>query len=276
MSDDDITVTDITTISDDDVDISDGDYNYTVYGDDTDISTCGPVIYDTSDNDYNYTSDDDYTYSDDDNITTTINLEDDDIFADNSTINTGETIITETTINQVILNDSKTVSVNIENNNSVVNNVYFVPTKDAGKAKVIVEDLKPECIKKKPVGVVYKSFNIFIDNPKATVENAAVDFKVEKTWLIENDLDSSTIILNMYEGGKWIEVPVTITGEDSRYVYFKAEVSEYSTFAITSKTITVDKVMKQDNSEDNPEEEIDEPTKNVIVKLLELVIELLE
>jgi hypothetical protein len=60
-------------------------------------------------------------------------------------------------------------------------------------------------------------------------------------------------------------------------------VSEYSTFAISSKTVTVDKILKESDSQGNAsqgnnssEGEIDEPTKNVIIKLLELVIELLK
>lgn len=252
-----------TEISDNDVYVSDDDY--TITDNDVDIDTYGPVIYNPSDDDYNYTS-----YDND--ITTAGN---------NSTIVKDSTIITDITeiehteIKQVNLDNSETVSIDVKNDNSVVNNVYFVPTKDAGKAKVVVEDLKPGCIKEKPVGIVYKSFNIFIDNPEATVDNAAVDFKVEKTWLIENNLDSSTIILNMYEGGKWIEVPVTVTGGDSQFVYFKAKVSKYSTFAISSKAITVDKVLKQENMTVS-EEEIDGPTKSVVIKMLEFVIELLE
>lgn len=265
--------------------VSDNDIDTTIIGDDNDVNTFtsgvnGTIIYNEtnteitdisniySDNDYNY------THYDNDNTTIGNNTE----IYDNSY--KSETIIQHIETTQVNMDNSKTVSIDIKNDNSVVNNVYFVPTKDAGKANVVVEDLKPECIKKPPAGIVYKSFNIFIDNGNKQVidiDNAAVDFKVEKSWLIANGLDKSAIVLNMYEGGKWIEVPIKITSEDSKYIYFNAEVSEYSTFAITSKTITVDKIVRESNSQNNSSsEEIDGPTKSLIIKLLEFAIELLK
>lgn len=257
-------------------------------GDDV-ISSGGPVIYnenntEITDVDTTEITDIDTTYSDNDNTTTT--LENSTVEIDNSY--ESDTNITTYETREVNIDNSKTVSIDIKNNNSVVNNVYFVPTKDSGKATVVVEDLNEEGLTKKPEGVVYKSFNIFIDNENKQdidIDDAAVDFKVEKSWLVANGLDSSAIVLNMYESGKWIEVPITITSEDSQYIYFKAEVSEYSTFAITSKTVTVDKILKQSESQDNSNsgeqdnsssEEIDGPTKNVIIKLLELIIELLK
>ncbi|MDQ1275079.1 MAG: hypothetical protein QG610_652, partial [Euryarchaeota archaeon] len=75
-----------------------------------------------------------------------------------------------------------------------------------------------------------------------------------------------------------IEVPITITSEDSQYIYFTAEVSEYSTFAITSKTITVDKVLKQSNVTENnsSEEEKDGITRSEIIHILEMILEYLK
>lgn len=237
-----------------------------------------------------------YEYSDDDNTTIGNNTETYDYsytYSDNDSTIIGnntelydnsyksETVVQNTEITQVNLDNSETVSVDVNNDNSVVNNVYFVSNTNAGKANVVVEDLKPECIKKPPAGVVYKSFNIFIDDSDKQVieiDNAAVDFKVEKSWLVTNGIDKSSIALNIYEGGKWVEVPITITSEDSQYIYFNAEVDEYSTFAITSNAITVDKVLKQTGTSisESSAEEIDEPTKNIVIKLLEVIIEILK
>ncbi|RXA20268.1 PGF-pre-PGF domain-containing protein [Methanosarcina sp. MSH10X1] len=274
------TTTDITDI---------GTTDTTIVGDSNDVDTItndgpGTVIYteekntEITDIDNTEITDIDSTYSDDDTTIVENSTIYDNDSSDYTSIYNSTTVIQTIESTEIDIDNSKTVSIDVENDNSVVNNVYFVPTKDAGKAKVVVEDLKPEYIKKPPTGVVYKSFNIFIDNDNKQVidiDNAAVDFKVEKSWLIANGLDSSAIVLKIYEGGKWVEVPIMITSEDSKYIYFKAEVDEYSTFAITSKAITVDKVLKQ--TVDTPqEEEIDEPTKNVVIKLLEVIIEILE
>lgn len=240
------------------------------------IKSAGPVIYQEENTEINDIDNTDIT-----EITTLENSSQD---IDNSYHYTDNSSYEYTDNSRTNITDIETTNVNIDNSkntnvafteSSVVNNINFV-SKDSGKTKVIVK----EVYEKPPVENVYKSFNIWIDNKDVAtnVENAAVDFKVEKTWLIENNLDSSTIILNMYEGDRWIEVPVKITGEDSQYVYFTAEVSGYSTFAISSKTVTVDKVLKQTNTTIGTvsDDEIDEPTKSVIIKMLEFIIELLE
>ncbi|MCO5381129.1 MAG: PGF-pre-PGF domain-containing protein [Methanosarcina barkeri] len=253
-------------------------------GEDDIIFSDGPVIYNETNTDIDTTTNDnDVTI-----IDNTINDYDTDISEttdlDNST-QVNDNSYNYSDNSQTIIQTVETTNVNVDNSqntnvafteSSIVNNINFV-SKDSGKTKIIVQDIKDdEYLKTPPVGNVYKSFNIWIDNAKVNnnIEDAAVDFKVEKTWLIKNNLNGSSIVLNMYEGGKWVEVPVTITSEDSQFVYFTAEVSEYSTFAITSKPVVIDKVLKQTGT--TSEEKIDEPTRNVVIKLLEFIIELLK
>ena len=75
----------------------------------------------------------------------------------------------------------------------------------------------------------------------------------------------------MYDSGKWVKVPITITGQDSTYVYFTAKVSEYSTFAITSKTITVNSTLTS-TSPDNDTEEKSGITRSEIIHILEMIL----
>lgn len=268
-SGDNSTIKDETTV----IDISDDTNENSIEKEDN-IVADDSIVVDTTvistDND-NHNSDDDYNYESSDNdITTSVNTNDNDIIANDSSV----IQYVETT--QVNIDNSQTVTVNVKNENSVVNNIYFKSTTDSGKAKVVVEDLKNDTsLVEKPAGNIYKSFNIWIDSDNVNdIENAAVDFKVEKTWLIANGIDESSIVLNMYDNGKWREIPITITSEDSQYIYFTAEVSEYSTFAITSKTITVDKVLKQSNVTENntSEEGTDEITKSDIIRILEMIL----
>ena len=210
---------------------------------------------------------------------------DDDYNSESSVYNGDVTIIdnssqaniqyAETT--QVNMDNSQKVTVDVKNDNSVVNNIYFESTTDSGKAKVVIEDLKDDTsLVEKPTGDIYKSFNIWIDSDNANdIEDAAVNFKVEKTWLQANGLDKSSIVLNMYDNGEWVAVPITITGQDSTYVYFTAEVSEYSTFAITSKTITVDNTLTPTSS-DNNTEETNGLTKSEIIHILEMILSYLK
>ncbi|WP_410507344.1 PGF-pre-PGF domain-containing protein [Methanosarcina hadiensis] len=287
-SGDNSTIEDETTV----VDVSDDTNENSIEKKDT-IDADDSIVVDTTiistDNDI-YNSDNDYSYESSDNdIITSVNTDDDDIIANNSSIYNGETTVindsSQTYIQyvestQVNIDNSQTVKVDVKNDNSVVNNIYFESTKDSGKAKVVVEDLKDDTsLVEKPAGDIYRSFNIWIDSENVNnIENAAVDFKVEKSWLKANGLDSSVIVLNMYEGGKWVEVPITITGEDSQYIYFTAEVSKYSTFAITSNTVTVDKILKQTNATENSnsEEEKSGITRSEIIHILEMILEYLK
>ncbi|HII80253.1 MAG TPA: PGF-pre-PGF domain-containing protein [Methanosarcina sp.] len=264
-SGDNSTIEDETTV----VDVSDDTNEYSVEKEDT-IVADDSVVTDTtviSTDDDIYNSDDDYNnVSSDDDIITSVNT-DDSIILNNSGIQHVETT-------EVNIDNSQTVNVDVKNDNSVVNNIYFQSTTDTGKAKVVIEDLKDDTsLVEKPTGDIYKSFNIWIDNVDVNnnIENAAVDFKVEKTWLEANGLDKSSIVLNMYDNGKWVEVPITITGQDSKYIYFKAEVSEYSTFAITSKTITVNNTLNSTSST-NTTEETNGLTKSEIIHILEMIL----
>jgi PGF-pre-PGF domain-containing protein len=259
------------------IDVSDDTNENSVVVDTTIIST---------DNDI-YNSDDDYnSESSDDDIITSVNTDDDYITANNSSVYNGDVTIigdssqtniqyVETT--QVNMDNSQKVTVDVENDNSVVNNIYFESTTDSGNAKVVIEDLKDDTsLVEKPTGDIYKSFNIWIDSDNANdIEDAAVNFKVEKTWLQANGLDKSSIVLNMYDNDEWIAVPITITGQDSTYVYFTAEVSEYSTFAITSKTITVDNTLTPTSSNNNTEE-TNGLTKSEIIHILEMILSYLK
>ncbi|MGB9131055.1 MAG: PGF-pre-PGF domain-containing protein [Methanosarcina sp.] len=195
-----------------------------------------------------------------------------------------QTNINYTEIKQVNIDNSRTISVNVTNVNSVVNNINFYAPNATGKATVVVEDLKGKSVltDKPPAGNIYKSFNIWINNGGITnIENAAVNFQVEKSWLKANGIDKSCIILNMYSKGKWVEVPVTMIGEDNKYVYFSAKVSGYSTFAITARPVTVNTVLEKQivnntivvNNTTAPVEDIS--NKAEIIRLLEYIIELL-
>lgn len=249
------------------VDVSDGTNVDSIEKEDTIVADHSVV------NDNTVISTDNDVYNSDDDITS-VNTYNDSIIANNSSV----IKYVETT--QVNIDNSQTVTVDVKNDNSVVNNIYFESKTNSGKANVVIEDLKDNTsLVENPTGDIYKSFNIYIDSDNVNdIEDAAVDFKVEKTWLEANGLEKSSIVLNMYENGKWVEVPITITGQDSTYVYFTAKVSQYSTFAITSNTVTVDKVLKQSNAteDNNSEEKTDGITRSEIIHILEMILEYLK
>jgi len=190
-----------------------------------------------------------------------------------------QTNIQHTEISQVYINNEQNVNINITNYNSVVNNINFDAKTALGKTTVVVEDLKDKShlTNNPPVGNIYKSFNIWINNENINnnyIGNAIVNFQVEKSWLKKNNFDNSAIVFNRYSNGKWIEVPVTITRQNTKYVYFKAKVSGYSSFAITGNTdhaTVTTKPIQQVNNNPGSQNEIIRLLNEIISRLDEII-----
>ena len=91
-----------------------------------------------------------------------------------------------------------------------------------------------------PSGEVYKSLNIWVGNSnfatEKNIENAAVCFKVDKSWVQDKKIDKSSITLNRYNNKKWEQLSTSLSGEDDKYLYFTARTPGFSPFAITGKS----------------------------------------
>ena len=145
---------------------------------------------------------------------------------------------------KVFIPNGKKVCFNFTNDVTVVESISFESKKTMGKTTAIVEDLKGKStlVSELPDGEVYKPFNIWVGNAgygnSDNIQNAAVDFKVEKSWMQENSIDQSSVVLYKYNDGseEWTELPVTLTDEDDDYLYFTAETPGYYSFVITGET----------------------------------------
>ncbi|PAV10721.1 hypothetical protein ASJ81_12530 [Methanosarcina spelaei] len=67
-------------------------------------------------------------------------------------------------------------------------------------------------------------------------------FKVEKSWLQDKKINQNSITLNRYSDKKWSQLPVKCLKEDANYLYFTAETTGFSFFAITGKAVEKEKV----------------------------------
>ena len=142
---------------------------------------------------------------------------------------------------QNFIASGKDVNFNFTNNATCVESITFRSTKTVGKTTTIVEELKNKSslVSKLPEGIVYKSVNIWVGNGgygnSKSIESSSVNFKVNTSWVEENDINKSSIILNRYDDEKkeWVELPVNLKGEDDQFLHFTADVPGYSSFAIT-------------------------------------------
>ena len=142
---------------------------------------------------------------------------------------------------QNFIASGKDVNFNFTNNATCVESITFRSTKTVGKTTTIVEELKNKSslVSELPEGIVYKSFNIWVGNSgygtSKNIESPTVNFKVNTSWVDENNINKSSIILDWYDDEKkeWVELPVSLTGEDDQFLHFTADVPGYSSFAIT-------------------------------------------
>lgn len=113
---------------------------------------------------------------------------------------------------------------------SYTTNVEVVISKLGGKPTDIADD---------PSGDVYSYLRIDAKNINyADMETAIIEFKVEKSWIDDNNVNPETIRLNRYASNKWNELSTTKVDDDSKYTYFEAESPGLSTFAITGEPDT--------------------------------------
>ncbi|KKH98357.1 hypothetical protein EO95_17370, partial [Methanosarcina sp. 1.H.T.1A.1] len=144
-------------------------------------------------------------------------------------------------LSQVYITNDKAVKFDFTKNATCVVYVSFDAKKTAGKTTTITEELKNKSalVSKLPEGEVYKSFNVWVGNSgyatSKNIENPIICFKVEKTWMEDKRIDKASIALNRYEDKAWVQLPVTLSGEDEKFLYFTAEVPGFSSFAITGK-----------------------------------------
>jgi PGF-pre-PGF domain-containing protein len=245
------------------------------YVDDTSVN-------DTSVNDTSVGTSVNNTYVDDtssdNNSVNSVSTENNLTYENESVSSESQTNIQHVETTQVNINNSQNVNISITNYNSVVNNINFDTKKALGKTTVVVEDLKDKStlVNNPPSGNIYKSFNIYINNRNVNyIENTVVGFQVEQSWLKENNFDKSAIVLNRYISGKWVAVPVTITGQDTKYVYFTAKVSGYSSFAITGTTNQTI-VTTEQNVNNNSAGSVNLSNQNEIIRLLNEIISRLD
>jgi len=140
------------------------------------------------------------------------------------------------------VNKGSVVSYNFNSEGNIIQYLNFTCLKNSGMiaAKVEILNNTSTLVDFAPSDMVYKNLNIWVENLDwASLENIAdpiINFKVEKSWVIDNKIGKSTISLNRYSDGIWNPLETYSIGEDAEYLYFEAKVPGFSPFAVTGKT----------------------------------------
>ena len=140
-----------------------------------------------------------------------------------------------------VIQPEKPVTVEIEK--EAITKIAIKVKNEARNVNISVLKLpgKPPEIRVEPPGRVYGYFEIEASaETEASISDGnakvTIEFKVEKKWLVETNTDKTTVRLCRWHEGEWEILPTKVEGEDSVYVYFSAECSGFSTYAITTTT----------------------------------------
>jgi PGF-pre-PGF domain-containing protein len=128
-----------------------------------------------------------------------------------------------------------------EGNCNIVMYINFTGLTNAGLIPAKVEMLynTSSLVNYVPLDEVYKNVNMWLGNkgwanPK-NIENATITFKVDKTWIDDNNILISNIIMNRYYEGHWHPLTTSLINCDDDYCYFTSQTQGFSCFAITTK-----------------------------------------
>ena len=141
----------------------------------------------------------------------------------------------------IFVNADSHINYEFEKEGNAITSVQFDALKNSGKIQAIVEVLKSRSsfAKADAPGKVYQQMNIWVGSvgfvSPENVENPRISFKVERSWLTENEINVDLVKLYRYADDSWGAVPTTPVGEDDRYMYFESHTPGFSPFAISSE-----------------------------------------
>jgi PGF-pre-PGF domain-containing protein len=118
--------------------------------------------------------------------------------------------------------------------------------KNVSDVKVMVERIERTPDIPEPSGISYAYLDMKVENAEGAKVEGRVEFKIMKSWLVDNNIDEATVKLNRYDENEgWNALPTIKVGEDDDFVYFEAETPGFSTFAVTGeKKVEVEAVAK--------------------------------
>ncbi|WP_406657115.1 PGF-pre-PGF domain-containing protein [Methanolobus sp. ZRKC2] len=149
-----------------------------------------------------------------------------------------DNILKKVTKSQNVL-AKKITTFKFDDNTNPITSISFLALKNSGVVATTIEILKDisGLVSNPPPGVVYKYLNIWVgDSGFATSDNiddAKITFKVDKSWISENNIQDSSIAMYRYNDNKWGKLETRKIKEDSKFFYFESKTPGFSPFVIT-------------------------------------------
>ena len=117
--------------------------------------------------------------------------------------------------------------------------VSFTVNKNLEKVTITVKTLTKNSTPYTIPKNAYQYIEIKLDKiSDKDINNAEIEFNINKSWLNKNKFDKNTVVLNRYNNG-WGRLSTKKTKENKNNITYKAESPGFSVFAITASKIEV-------------------------------------
>lgn len=138
------------------------------------------------------------------------------------------------------------------NSNIGIKQIQIKVNADAKNVKVTITgyDNRPSGVSVNKTGKVYQYIHIDTQNLLSELSYADVTFRVNKTWISENNLNKSDIAVFRFNTAinNWTELNTSYDGGDSNYDYYKVGLSSFSYFAIAEKPVSESPVLSENDT----------------------------
>lgn len=120
----------------------------------------------------------------------------------------------------------KQVSLSVKNK---ANNVKITVEKQDGKPADVSVDVS---------GKAYKYMNIQADNLEdSNVQEANIQFEVNKSWINDNNIDPQKVYLNRYTSGNWEKLETGKVSETDTKIIYESQTPGFSYFAVSGEEV---------------------------------------
>lgn len=86
-----------------------------------------------------------------------------------------------------------------------------------------------------PGGVVYQYVNVTL-RALQPASGASISFDVDKSWMAENSVGSSSIVMLRFDSGEWEELDTRILSDNVDTVSYQADTPGFSVFVISGES----------------------------------------
>ncbi len=148
---------------------------------------------------------------------------------------------------------------------------------NAGNVVATIEVLKQTSrfVSSPPPGIVYKDVNIWLGKPgysnESNIKDAVIGFRVDRSWLEEEQISDSSVIMYRYEQDLWVPLSTKKIDESTSDVIFEAETSAFSPFAIVAFRST-DDIPEITGADDTPVENKDLDQNAALILCMSILI----